>query len=102
MTMSTIAPQSAALGTAVNTPHTLVMENRATLTATGIKAIVSYDASAALLETPTGLLTVGGQKLCVSELSVQTGEVKISGMIEYLQYSAPKAERGSFLQRLVR
>ena len=83
-------------------PHQIVLQNRNALTASGILAIVSYDANTALLETSLGLLSIGGQKLCVSELSVQTGEVKISGEIEYLQYTAPKAEKGSFFQRLVR
>lgn len=101
--MTAASPMQTTQSTLAGKPqHTLVLENRSTLTVTGIQAIVSYDATAALLETPLGLLSVGGQKLCVSELSVQTGEVKISGEIEYMQYTAPKAERVSLLQRLVR
>lgn len=83
-------------------PHNLIIESRKTITATGIVSIVSYDAQSAVLETTLGMLSVGGKELCVSELSVQTGEVKITGEVEFVQYTAPKQERGGFLQRLVR
>ena len=83
-------------------PHSVTLENCAQLTATGILSIVSYDAAGAALETPCGTLVVGGRDLCVSELSVQTGEVKISGVIEFIQYPAPKAQRGGLLARLAR
>lgn len=83
-------------------PHNLILENRKTLTATGIVSIVSYDAQSAVLDTALGMLSVGGRGLCVSELSVQTGEVKITGEVEFVQYTVPKPERGGFLQRLVR
>lgn len=83
-------------------PHHIIIENRKNITATGILSIVTYDANGATLETSLGTLQIGGQELCVSELSVQTGEVKISGDIEFVQYSAPKRERAGLLQRLVR
>lgn len=82
--------------------HDITIKNRKSLVATGVVRIISYDAFAATLETPLGTLCVGGQNIAVSELSVQTGEVKINGDIEYVQYSAPKTEKGSFFQRLVR
>ncbi|MEF9969476.1 MAG: YabP/YqfC family sporulation protein [Ruthenibacterium sp.] len=82
--------------------HEITVKNRKNLVATGVVRIISYDAFAATLETQLGTLCVGGQNIEVSELSVQTGEVKINGEIEYVQYAAPKAEKGSFFQRLVR
>ncbi|MEG0910338.1 MAG: YabP/YqfC family sporulation protein [Ruthenibacterium sp.] len=82
--------------------HDITVKNRKSLVATGVLRIISYDAFAATLETPLGTLCIGGQNISVSELSVQTGEVKINGDIEYVQYSAPKVEKGSFFQRLVR
>ena len=38
----------------------------------------------------------------VSELSIQTGELKIFGQIEYLQYSEPTQSAGGFFRRLAR
>ena len=82
--------------------HHLIVENRQSLTATGILSILSYDAQSAILDTSLGVLTIGGRSLCVSELSVQSGEVKITGEIEFIQYAAQKQERGGLWQRLVR
>lgn len=83
--------------------HTLRMENCEKLVATGIEAILSYDAMSAVLKTPCGTLNVGGEGLSVGELSVKTGEVSISGHIEYVQYTKPREKTaGGFLKRLAR
>lgn len=83
-------------------PHNLVVENRKNITATGIRAIVSYDSESATLETDLGTLVVGGEGISVSELSVRTGEVRIAGEIEYIQYVRPSSEKQSLLHRLLR
>lgn len=83
-------------------PHNLVVENRRNLTATGIKSIVNYDEYSATMETSLGTLVVGGEGLSVSELSIQTGEVKISGTIEYVQYTARAEKKGGLLARFSR
>lgn len=85
--------------------HALTMENRARLTVAGVTRIVSCDELGATLQTPLGDLTIGGQGMQVSELSVRTGEVHISGQIEYLQYTEnqqSKKQRGGLLARLLR
>ena len=69
---------------------------------TGVTRIISCDENAAVLETPLGNLTVGGQGLQVSELSVASGQVQLSGKIEYLQYAENRQSGGSLLARLFR
>ena len=79
--------------------------HRARLTVTGVTRIVSCDELGATLQTPLGDLTIGGQGMQVSELSVRTGEVHISGQIEYLQYTEnqqSKKQSGGLLARLLR
>ena len=83
-------------------PHNVILENRNLLTATGIRAILSYDEMTACLDTEYGMLTIGGDGLKVSELSVQTGEVRISGSIEYVQYTVKKERAPSIFKRLVK
>ena len=83
-------------------PHNSVIENRKSVTATGIRSIVSYDSESATLETDLGTLIVGGEGITVSELSVRTGEVRIGGEIEYIQYTQPRREPTSLLKRLMR
>ena len=75
---------------AAKLPHHLIVEDRSALTATG-----------ATLETQQGTLLVGGEGLSVSELSIQTGEVKIFGRIESMQYTEP-APAGGLWRRLLR
>ena len=72
---------------------------------TGVTRIVSCDELGATLQTPLGDLTIGGQGMQVSELSVRTGEVHISGQIESLQYTKnhkSKNQRGGRRARLLR
>ena len=60
------------------------------------------DEYSATLETQQGSLVVGGRELQVSELSIQTGEVKIAGKIESIQYADLKESPAGFFKRLVR
>ncbi len=83
-------------------PHNLIIENRSSVTATGVTRILSCDEGGASLETQQGGLVIGGSGIQVSELSVQTGEVKIYGKIEYVQYTERREPAGSFFKRLVR
>lgn len=80
--------------------HTLTLEDRRTLVATGVARVISCDETGASLETTQGNLTIGGQQIQVGELSVRTGEVRITGKIEFLQYSENKQTSGGFLRRL--
>ena len=85
---------------AAGLPHNIIVENRRSVT--GITRIVSYDEFSATLETQQGTLVIGGKGIQVSELSIQTGELKIFGQIEYLQYSEPTQSAGGFFRRLAR
>ena len=82
--------------------HRLVIEGRATLTVTGVQAVVSYDETGACLDTACGRLNIGGAHLSVGEVSVRTGEVRITGEIEYVQYTRARAENGPLWRRLFR
>ena len=82
--------------------HTLTLTNRQNLTVTGVTRIVSCDETGAVLETPLGSLTVGGQQIQVSELSIHRGQVDLSGKIEYLQYAENRQSSGGLLARLFR
>lgn len=83
-------------------PHKVVMEDCARLSAGGVQAIISYDSQSAVLQVPGGQMVVGGSELCVSELNVQTGEIKVQGNIEYIQYTKRRDKKDSIFKRLVR
>lgn len=82
--------------------HSLALKDRRHLAVTGVSRVISCDESAVVLETPLGNLTIGGQELQVSELSVQSGQVQLSGKIEYLQYAENRQSNGGVLARLFR
>ena len=103
--MQSKASPAAAVGAQVSSPkppHNLIVENRRTVTATGVTRVLGCDETSASLETQQGALVIGGQVIQVSELSIQTGELKIYGQIEYLQYTDTKQSAGGFFRRLAR
>ena len=67
-----------------------------------VQVLDAWTNTAAVLETPLGNLTVGGQELQIGELSTQSGQVQLSGKIEYLQYAENQQSGGSLLARLFR
>ena len=57
--------------------HGLALKDRRHLAVTGVIRVISCDENAAVLETPLGNLTVGGQELQIGELSTQSGQVQL-------------------------
>ena len=83
--------------------HKLTLTNRGALSINGVVDVISFDLNEVLLETEAGMLTIKGQDLHVNRLTLEKGEVEISGNIDSLLYSevsgyGQKAE--SFLARL--
>lgn len=82
--------------------HGLVLENRARLILSGVNRIVSCDETGALLKTALGDVTIGGQGIQIGELSVRTGQVQITGRVDFIQYSENRESSGGLLARLFR
>ena len=81
-------------------PHRLTLNERRQLSMTGVSEVVSFDESAVILKTNLGTLTVLGEDLVLKTLSVEGGQVAVSGHVSALQYEEPR-ETG-FWQRLFR
>ena len=73
-------------------PHKLVLNERKLLTVTGVTEVVSFDDSAVILKTHLGVLHVLGEKLVLKTLSVEGGQVAVSGHINSLMYEEPRQE----------
>ena len=85
--------------------HKLVVNNRKTSTVTGVLDVLSFDLNEILLETEQGMLMVKGTDLHVNRLSVEKGEVDLSGSIDSIASSnvAPTVKQGeTFLSKLFR
>ena len=83
--------------------HRLVVNNRKTSVVTGVLDVLSFDLNEILLETEQGMLMVKGTDLHVNRLSVEKGEVDLSGNIDSVAYSSVSQtgrQSESFLSRL--
>ena len=67
--------------------HKLVVNNRKTSMVTGVLDVLSFDLNEILLETEQGMLMVKGTDLHVNRISVEKGEVDLSGNIDSVSYS---------------
>lgn len=83
--------------------HKLVINNRKTSMVTGVLDVLAFDLNEILLETEQGMLMVKGSDLHVNRLSLEKGEVDLTGKIDSVAYSdvQPKVQQtGNFLSKL--
>lgn len=84
-------------------PHHVVLEERRTLTVSGVEDVERFDENAIVLSTARGAMVVSGENLHIEKLSLDGGDLKVEGEIDAISYEddAP-AGRGGFLARLLR
>ena len=82
-------------------PHKLTLNERKSLTMTGVTEVVSFDDTAVILHTALGTLVVQGTELQLKTLSLDGGQVAVDGRICALIYEEPRPS-GGWLQRLLR
>jgi sporulation protein YabP len=75
------------------TNHRVLMTNRQSGSFSGIVDVLSFDVDEILLETEQGMLLIKGKDLHVNRLSLEKGEVELSGQIDALSYSQPPGQR---------
>ena len=73
--------------------HKIVLNNRNLGNLTGILDVISFDENTIVLDTDMGLLTIKGKDLHVNRLSLEKGEVDLSGNIDSIAYSDVHAEQ---------
>ena len=74
----------------------IILENRRRLTVSGVEEVDGFDESSVQLRTALGELTVRGEGLHVDQLSVETGELIVTGEIAELVYAETAEPRGFF------
>ncbi len=82
-------------------PHKLTLQERQTLTMTGVTEVVSFDDTAVVLHTSLGTLIVQGSGLQLKTLSLDGGQVAVDGTVSALIYEDTRQSRGLW-QRLFR
>jgi sporulation protein YabP len=82
-------------------PHTLILQQRSSLSVTGVRRVLHCDETSAALETGDGTLHLVGAQLSVTALDLDVGEASLSGRIDALEYTENRTP-GGFLRRLLR
>lgn len=71
----------------------IILENREKLTLSGVLDVLSFDDQVVIVETELGLLTIKGQNLKITKLSLDTADVIIEGDINNLGYSEKSLDK---------
>ena len=82
--------------------HKLVMQNRQSMSVTGVIDVIAFDLKEILLETSQGMLTIKGNDLHINRLSVEKGDLDVEGKVDALLYSdvmSPKMAGENLLHR---
>ena len=82
-------------------PHDLILEGREKLSVTGVNKVLQCDAENVVLDTSKGTLRLRGASLSIESLDLDKGEVKLTGRVDGLEYSAAQTA-GGFWRRLLR
>ena len=80
----------------------IILENREKLSISGVLDVLSFDDQVIMVETELGLLTIKGENLRITKLSIDTSEVIVEGNISYLAYSNKEIEKnkGSIISKI--
>lgn len=78
----------------------LVLQNRASLSVTGVTEVCGFNENSVSMVTVLGDLLVKGKTLRISRLSLDVGEVDIEGEVDSLEYTKLRRKRETFLARV--
>lgn len=81
-------------------PQKLTLSDRKALHMTGVTEVVSFDDTGVLLHTALGTLEIQGQQLQLQNLSLDGGQVSVTGHICALIYEEPRTTAAGFWGRL--
>ena len=83
-------------------PHHVVIEDRKSLTVSGVEDVERFDENTIVLSTSRGAMVVAGENLHIEKLSLDGGDLKVDGDIDSVSYAEENVARGGFLSRLLR
>lgn len=83
-------------------PHALTLTSRNALAVSGVTDVSAFDENTIAMETSMGTLTVRGENLHVEKLTLDQGELTLTGQIQSMEYDDDLASQGGFLSRLFR
>ncbi|MGI5977908.1 MAG: sporulation protein YabP [Oscillospiraceae bacterium] len=82
-----------------NTPQNVILEDRTRLSVTGVLDVDSFDDRQIVAKTVKGTLILRGSDLHIDKLSLDTGDLVVTGLVTDLGYEET-APSGSLWHRL--
>ncbi len=82
--------------------HSLSLESRGRLFVSGVTEVESFNEQEIIMGTTRGTLAVRGEDLHMEKLSVDSGDVVVTGMVDALEYEDEAPHREGFFARLFR
>ena len=83
-------------------PHNCILEDRRTLSVSGVNDVDSFDEQTIVAATDSGELTIRGEKLHITRLSLEIGELQVEGNISALSYADIAPKSGGFWGKVFR
>ena len=70
----------------LSAPHHVVIEERKSLTVSGVEDVERFDETTIVLSTSKGAMVVSGENLHIEKLSLDGGDLKVEGDIDAISY----------------
>lgn len=87
----------------LSAPHHVVIEERKSLTVSGVEDVERFDETTIVLSTSKGTMVVTGENLHIEKLSLDGGDLKVEGDVDAVTYEDDgRGARGGFFARLLR
>lgn len=83
-------------------PHNCILEDRKALSISGVNDVGGFDEETITASTDYGDLTVRGEKMHITKLSLEIGELCIEGKISSISYSDVPDKSVGFFSRVFR
>ncbi len=78
----------------IQNKQTVRIEDRSLLCVNGITGLREFSETEVIYESGDSLLFVGGESLCVTKLTLETGESAVTGRIDSVAYSQELPRKG--------
>ena len=82
--------------------NNIILEDRTRLSVTGVEDVDSFNEAEVNLVTEAGFVTITGQQLHISHLSLEDGQLVVEGEISGIVYADNVAREGGLFSRLFR